>query len=323
MLQLAQSLLPPGSKLLYLTHFGSKLYGTDTPSSDTDLKGIYLPSINDVVLGNIKNTLEYTTGNTESKNNLNDIDITLYSLQYFMELIKSGEVVAIDLLFSMFRPSTILYEEKPIIDYVRTNYEKLISKQSKRFVGYCFNQAAKYGIKGSRYGDLLSIHEYLLTIPNDNLPISTIKDKIPTLQHVSIVQVNGLDYVQILGKLHQINLLIYQLKYRIEKALDSYGHRTRTAFISQGVDWKALSHAYRVIYQMQQLATTNNIIFPLAIADKLRIIKTNTDVALLQPILDDIANLLEQVSTSVDESSLPDEVNTTFINEFILQTYNL
>lgn len=320
MLQLAQSLLPPGSKLLYLTHFGSKLYGTDTPLSDTDLKGIYLPSINDVVLGNIKNTLEYTTGDTESKNNLNDIDITLYSLQYFMKLIKSGEVGAIDLLFSMFRPSTILHEEKPIIDYVRTNYEKLISKQSKRFVGYCFNQAAKYGIKGSRYGDLLSIHEYLLTIPNDNVPISTIKDKIPALQYISIV---GSDYMQILGKLHQINLPIYQLKYRIEKALDSYGHRTRTAFISQGVDWKALSHAYRVIYQMQQLATTNNIVFPLAIADKLRTIKTNTDVALLQPILDDIANLLEQVSTSVDESSLPDEVDTAFINEFILQTYNL
>ncbi len=323
MLQLALAQLPPGSKLLYLTHFGSKLYGTDTPSSDTDLKGIYLPSINDIVLGNIKNTLEYTTGDTESKNNLNDIDVTLYSLQYFMELIRSGEVGAIDLLFSMFRPSTILYEEKPTVDYLRTNYEKLISKQSKRFVGYCFNQAAKYGIKGSRYGDLLSVHEYLQTVKAVYTTIEEIKTEIPTLQHVSVISINNLQYIQVLGKLHQTNLPVYEFKQRIEKALDSYGHRIRTAFISQGVDWKALSHAYRVIYQMQQLATTNNIVFPLAIADKLRTIKTNTDVALLQPILDDIANLLEQVSTSIDESSLPDEVDTKFINEFILQTYNL
>ena len=27
--------------------FGSKLYGTDTPLSDTDFKGIYLPTIDE------------------------------------------------------------------------------------------------------------------------------------------------------------------------------------------------------------------------------------------------------------------------------------
>lgn len=42
---LALSLLPEDATLLYLTEFGSVLYGTNTPSSDTDLKGIYSPDI--------------------------------------------------------------------------------------------------------------------------------------------------------------------------------------------------------------------------------------------------------------------------------------
>lgn len=323
MLQLAQALLPPGSRLLYLTHFGSRLYGTDTLTSDTDLKGVFLPSLQDIVLGKVKDTIEYNTGDDKSKNNTNDIDITMYSLQYFMTLLTTGEVGAIDLLFSMFRSSTILYEEKQTTDYLRTNYKSLISKQSKRFVGYCFNQAAKYGIKGSRYGDLLTVHEFLSTIKAVDAPISEIVNKLPVLSYVSLVKIGILEYIQILGKLHQTNLPVYELKQRVEKALDSYGHRTRTAFTSQGVDWKALSHAYRVIYQMHELASKEMIVFPLDIADKLKTIKTNTDIVLLQPIVDELAVLLAEVSIAVDNSSLPDFIDGDFIATTILSAYNL
>ena len=37
-------------KLVYLSQYGSHLYGLDTPSSDLDFRGIYIPSINDIIL---------------------------------------------------------------------------------------------------------------------------------------------------------------------------------------------------------------------------------------------------------------------------------
>lgn len=38
------------AKIVYITLFGSKLFGTDNPNSDTDYKGIFIPSKRDVLL---------------------------------------------------------------------------------------------------------------------------------------------------------------------------------------------------------------------------------------------------------------------------------
>ena len=40
-----------GLDVVYQVVYGSKLYGTNTPTSDTDLKSIYLPTIDDMLLG--------------------------------------------------------------------------------------------------------------------------------------------------------------------------------------------------------------------------------------------------------------------------------
>ena len=57
---LALSLLPEDATLLYLTEFGSVLYGTNTPASGTDLKGIYLPSIKSCILEQAPETITHT-----------------------------------------------------------------------------------------------------------------------------------------------------------------------------------------------------------------------------------------------------------------------
>jgi predicted nucleotidyltransferase len=40
----------PDYKIVYLTHYGSILYGTNSESSDIDIKGIFIPTMNDVIL---------------------------------------------------------------------------------------------------------------------------------------------------------------------------------------------------------------------------------------------------------------------------------
>ena len=314
---LALSLLPEDATLLYLTEFGSVLYGTNTPSSDTDLKGIYLPSIKSALLDQAPETIVHNTSGKDVRNTVDDVDITLYSVTYYIDLLFKGEVGAIDILFSLFRDDT-QHCCSPAMQIFKDNHTKLVSKQSKAFIGYCMNQAAKYGIKGSRYGELLRFADYLDTIQDDTALVSTIVNTIPELSYVNVQMVSSksqpidIPYLQVLGSLHTTNMKIHELKKRVSDKLATYGGRTILA--SQGVDWKALSHAYRVIYQFNELCKTNFIKFPLDAAPYITLIKKCNDVTLLPQHLDNIASMLATTEELVESSTLPDIIEPQLRN---------
>ena len=83
------------AKVIYVTVYGSKLFGTDTPDSDTDYKGIFIPSMQDVLLKRDIEHYTYTT-NTQGKNDRSDIDLQLYSIYKWFDLLKKGETRALD-----------------------------------------------------------------------------------------------------------------------------------------------------------------------------------------------------------------------------------
>lgn len=310
---LALSLLPEDATLLYLTEFGSVLYGTNTPSSDTDLKGIYLPSIKSALLDQAPETIVHNTSGKDVRNTADDVDITLYSVTYYIDLLFKGEVGAIDILFSLFRDDTQHYCS-PAMQIFKDNHTKLVSKQSKAFVGYCMNQAAKYGIKGSRYGELITFIDYLDSVSDDTATISVLTQSLPSLTYISIVKAGVTDesFIQVLGNLHAFNITIAELKRRVLAKLATYGGRTILA--SQGVDWKALSHAYRVIYQFNELCKTNFIKFPLDAAPYITLIKLCNDVTLLPMHLDNIASMLAATEELVESSTLPDIIEPQLRN---------
>ena len=85
--------------LAYITKFGSILYGTYSDSSDQDIKGLYWPRIDDLILQKRVNSISFTTGNNYERNTKDDIDISLWSVQYWLELLYKGDTNAIDLFF--------------------------------------------------------------------------------------------------------------------------------------------------------------------------------------------------------------------------------
>lgn len=317
----ALQLLAPGT-LLYATKFGSHLYGTDTASSDTDVVGIYLPPLKDVILGTDKRSVVYKSNKSDAKNTSIDVDVTLHSLQYFCELLQSGVAGSIDLLFSMYRTDTQLYADLTTINAFKSISNKLVSKQSKAFIGYALNQAAKYGIKGSHYGDLLEFNEYLNTLPND-LIIADFIATIPDLKYIQARTINDVTYLGVLGKLHTLNLPIAELRRRVLNDLSKYGNRSKAASAAGGVDWKALSHAYRAIAQFEELAETHHLVFPLADRYTIRAIKLNRDSSSLPYYLTIIHDKLTAVQALVETSTLPDSVDKSLLDSIILKAYNV
>jgi predicted nucleotidyltransferase len=64
--------------------FGSHLYGLNTPTSDEDFKGIYIPTLKELLLHSYPDTVDYSTGPKDAKNSAGDTDITVHSLSKFV-----------------------------------------------------------------------------------------------------------------------------------------------------------------------------------------------------------------------------------------------
>lgn len=130
-----------GHKLLYLCKFGSHLYGTDTPTSDSDFKGIFLPSKTNCLLGDMPKHFTSSTGDGESKNSEDDLDVQFWSLQYWLSLVGKGETNALDLLYSATHTDMVVYSDKNMC-YVFDNHDQLFTTNDcNSYVGYAIGQA--------------------------------------------------------------------------------------------------------------------------------------------------------------------------------------
>ena len=126
--------------------FGSHLYGLNTPSSDTDYKGVVLPSARQIIMQEAEFHISHSTGGS-GKNTAEDIDDSMFSLQKFLRFAMKGETFAIDMLHG---GEDKILETSPIWKDLVANRHKFYTKNMKAYVGYVRKQAAKYGVKGSR-----------------------------------------------------------------------------------------------------------------------------------------------------------------------------
>jgi hypothetical protein len=97
---------------------------------------------------------------------------------------------------------------------------------------------------------------------------------------------------------------------------ENYGARAKLAEQSQGVDWKALSHAVRVGTEAMELLTTGNITFPRPDAPYLVMIKTGKIP--YKTVAEDIEVLLESVEQASASSILAEYPNQVWMDTTVL-----
>jgi len=328
-LQYTLDKLPDGYKLLYLTHYGSKLYGTNSESSDTDLKGVFLPPLDDVLLGQARDDFSTSTGTNNSHNTSDDIDVTLYSFNKFVQLLSKGETGALDILFSMFREDTVLYRDGMFNGMFKDSKNLFITKNSNSFLGYVLNQTRMYGLKGKRYNVLNNFYNTLKLSEVDN------KDKVTCEGLFDIVKKNKLEneyvfftvtidptdsqekkYLSVLGKMYEDRAPLYKFREGLTKQLEQYGARAKSA--SNGTDFKALSHAVRVVSELKELLTTYFITFPLPNAEYVKQVKYNTTDEQVGEVLTLLEDEVEKVENLVKGSDLPEKVDKLVVDELKL-----
>jgi len=312
--------------------FGSHLYGTDTPESDLDYKAIYLPSPREIVLGNYKKTIQKTRPKADcERNTKDDIDIEIFSLDRFLELLMEGQTVALDVLFSPeFRASkySSIGANSFIISPIYENREKLLTRNVCAFIGYAKTQAQKYGLKGFRIHALRATLEWLKDLPEYmELGATDVDNFIKTCQneYIKVTQCkapNGTlePHLEVCDKKYPYHASVKYVKSQIQRKFDEYGKRALLAENNQGVDQKACSHAIRVNSEALELLQTGHITFPRP--DRELLLKVKLGQIPYKETAEIIENGLELLKETQLKSTLRDTPDKEWADNFIYEVYS-
>ena len=322
------------AQVVYLAYSGSRLYGTYTPTSDYDVKGIFIPSAESLKLKTDIPHYTRTTGDSHSSNGEDDIDFTLISIHNFIAQLSKSETGAIEILYSMFSPEAIIFQNKDFTSIMKDHRLIFQTKEISSFIGYALGQTKKFNYKGLRYAELVKFIAYFeqeLMSPEvefigahfDTMNVDLKKH----FNYISIVTDRGpkiadntykeIQYLHILGKKYAGSTKS-ELFFKLIKDLEaSYGARTRTTAKSGKGDWKALSHAYRISKQIDELVNTGEIQFPLSYSNEIMAIKQGE--VDFQEILGQIEDNITIVRQVVKYSDKPRTVTPSEVHSLILE----
>lgn len=329
--------------VLYETLFGSHLYGTNTPTSDLDVKRIVLPSLDHVLLGKpLVNRVHKTNKAKNVRNGADDVDQEDIPLQVFIQDFVQGQTYAIELAFSFGSPAmrTFNSEFYALVKELRSEF---LTSNIKAMMGYVFNQANIYSFKGERLNCAREFKEALLSEFTDvDAGDDPLTDLLPSGQdykgvYGDVAEVAVKRHAAYLAKFKALEVK-YPKYFRVseydigegrmrpcfivlektfpwtntlghslmvaETLIGKYGSRANQASESN-VDWKALMHAVRIIDEGLELLMTHSLTLPRPPEQVKRLLQIKRGELPLEPIKNELVEKLDRLKGVADTCGLP------------------
>lgn len=116
--------------IIFSAVMGSHAYGTSMPTSDVDLRGVFIQPIEDILgFGYVDQVADKTN------------DIVFYEIKRFLELVQTNNPNILELLNA---PEDSIKFKDPLFDLVLDQKDEFITKQCKNsFAGYAIGQIKK------------------------------------------------------------------------------------------------------------------------------------------------------------------------------------
>lgn len=295
---------------------GSHLFGLNTPKSDLDYKGVFQESLHNIILGRDAKNINSSTNNSDTRNSSEDTDIELKELRTFIKDCIKGQTYAVEMLFC---PEDKIIESSSTWDYIQENRHKLVPNDLSPFVGYCTSQAFKYGGRGIRLEELERVVAWFEQQPCK----AKLLDCLPslTLNEYTFILNNPKDRendikLSCLGLNFQLQKTIGECLPTLKKRLSQYGERSKLNKDNGGIDWKAYSHAFRLLYEWEQLLTEGKLTFPIPNRDFVLSVKAG------QKPFDEIQDILFTEFDRINKikNNLP-EPDIQFWEDFVINQY--
>lgn len=303
--------------------FGSHLYGTNSESSDKDYKGVFMPTKDDLLLQRVPKSINNSTKkDNDKKNTSEDVDTEMYSLNYFIHLACEGETVALDMLHA---PSKFWLESSPVWESLVQERERFYTSKLKAFVGYARRQAAKYGVKGSRLSDAKRVYEFLKGLPA-HLRVAEVWNQLPEGEFLKKEYLNNPSYADnkfpylytVCGKGLSSQAYVHHYLPMLENFINRYGDRAKLAELNEGVDWKAVSHAFRAAYQVKHILLDGGYTYPLPETPFIKLVKSGA-LSFMNEVGPKLEELMEELEVLSEKSDLPKHTDRKFWDEWLLE----
>lgn len=300
--------------LLAKTTAGSRLYGLDNANSDTDEKGIFLPSLTDCVLGRAPSTQSEKRPGYEYE---------AFSLQRFLQHAARAEDVAMVMLHS----NKVLVDSS-IYQMLRANRKRFYTRNMSGQMSFSRSMAAKYALRADRMETVEQvIHHLELMVARGVAKLGQAWDDLPNHLTYATKGENPLDrnadkrVYTVVGKGLTAGIAPSYALDIMTKVRDSYGERVKNAKQMDGQDLKAVSHSFRVAYQLKHVYLDGDYSFPLPESDFIRAIKEGSLNYVTDSLDDKLNDLITEVEQLAEASSYPDKVDAAWLDKIVLEAY--
>lgn len=295
---------------------GSRLYGTHNDNSDYDIKTVFVSPLNDLIF-RAEDTERY-------KSEADNTETELFSIHKFSRLLSQNQPVSLELLFC---PKQFMLSFSTEWEELTKNTDKIVSKHILPFIGYAKNQGYVYSEKGNKLVFLRKLKQAIFEFMKQNNVKGSDKCeglvghlKTPPSEELYSAMLSGhlnfltngkVTLIQVLGKSTEETCTITTLLTRIDTLIDSFGNRALLAEQNEGVDYKAMYHAVRVIHEAIELLETGRLTFPRPELELLLKIRKE------EYSFSYIANLIQDKLVELDETLVTSTLREKPDNEFI------
>ena len=253
---------------------GSHLYGTNTPQSDEDYVGVFMPP-EEYVFG-LKSVQEIDVGikskDKDGKNNTDAVDRKLYEFRKFISLALGNNPNILELLFV----------NDTNIKYINPIGYKLLAKRhffpsklaAKKFVGYAHSQKHKMIIRRDNFNELRAGYRIMENI-EDKLTMGQLFDRYQAeldeayKNPLAILPEENIFFKKETGMhIHcgdicfEPGVYVKKARRMLKERLDKATNRSELV-LKYGYDTKFASHLIRLLHEGLDLLNNGELIFPL------------------------------------------------------------
>lgn len=299
---------------------GSHLYGTNTPTSDEDFVGVFIPNV-DYILG-LKTVEEIdfsiVSKDDSGKNTMDATDFKMYELRKFARLALQNNPNILELLFC---PDENFVLKEPEWELLRENRKLFLHKGLKeRFIGYAISQRHKMVIKGSNYKELLEACKVLETYSDKDVIVEAFKNnhiiKDELGERLLFNKKETGCHIHIGDVCFEPGVYVKKVKDKLKERIDKAGNRTEL-LLKYGYDSKFGEHLIRLMLEGIEFLDTCELKFPLKQKDYLLDIRNGKYK--IEYVLDESKRLEDQMVESFKNTSLPSSPDSKTIENIIIE----
>lgn len=296
---------------------GSHLYGLANENSDVDYKIVRIPSKEDCYLNRI-GRIKQSTSDEE--------DYEIIPIQEFIKQACSAQTNVMDMIHAP-KDKIVYCNNWDLWNKIVDNRAKLYTKHMKGILGFCISQSQKYSFRIEKYNEIKQLRGWMLRYLNYDRTLrlfelfDNIRDEDKTYIKKGIEEGSKNEDGRCLfvdKRCIQIHTPLTKVIDTLDSILKSFGSRVKNA---DQKDWKSISHAFRIGYQLQYIYKDGGYSYPLPETEFLRDVNEGRLDYDNDGLGEKLQNLIDECVTLSDNSEYPDQVDREFWDNIILEFY--